>query len=297
MRRRGRARPRPSPRCRPRSRRRAGSSAARAGSAARRRRRGRASRRHRRRSRPGSASAKVAPPPSVARPRDGRRSPRRSRVRSRGRARSRRLPAAPRSNGSKIALALGLGDALGRGRRTRKTTSSPSAATRDLDRLAARRELERVLEQVDEHALDLGGVDARPAAPRPAATTATRARRPELLERARPTSMSTVHSSGCGSAAPTSRRERSSRFATTRSSRRVSIADRLDQRRALLRVEPVPDREPSLAARIAVSGERRSWLTARRTAVLIASLRRTARSAAPTSARGELRDATTAVTR
>ena len=79
-----------------------------------------------------------------------------------------------------------------------------------------------------------------------------------------PTSSSTCHSSRCGSAAPASSRERSSSCSTTRS-RRVASARIVSARPSRSSAASV---RPGLAsasaeARIAVSGERRSWDTER----------------------------------
>src|SRR5437764_796393 len=92
-----------------------------------------------------------------------------------------------------------------------------------------------------------------------------------------PTSSSTDHNSRCVSTAPASSRDTSSRFATTRSSRAAS------SRMAATSESwsPSSSSTSSLAsasalATIAVRGERRSCETARKSAVLITSLRRSA---------------------
>ena len=80
--------------------------------------------------------------------------------------------------------------------------------------------------------------------------------------------------SGVGSARAASRRERSSRLSMRRDSRALSWRSPASSRRSPSSM--VGDRSGPTAARIAVSGERRSWLTARSSAVLTTSLRRRA---------------------
>ena len=84
------------------------------------------------------------------------------------------------------------------------------------------REREGVLEQVHEHVLDLRAVDLD-RGKSGASETFTRSPSSAELASAWPTRSSTVQSSGFGVGAPTSRRERSRRFATSRSRRRVSV--------------------------------------------------------------------------
>ena len=136
----------------------------------------------------------------------------------------------------------------------------------------------------------------------PASRTRTRSASGPRVSSARETSSSTAHSSGRGCAAPASSRERSSRFATRRSRRAVSsrIVSSSAARSSSSRSSDELSRPPE-AARIAVRGERRSWLTAWRTAVLTASLRRRASASAAAIARRRATAAssltTTAVTR
>ena len=86
-------------------------------------------------------------------------------------------------------------------------------------------------------------------------------------------SSSIATSSARGRAAPASSREKSRRLETSRSRRRVSTRSVSSwRRRSSSESRSDADARLSAATRIAVSGERRSWLTARRIAVLTASL-------------------------
>ena len=98
--------------------------------------------------------------------------------------------------------------------------------------------------------------------------------RPRSSIAARTTS-STEHHSRWGSAASASRRERSSRSSISRDRRCASTptASASSPRSASVRLG---ERKASALVRIAVSGERRSCETLRRSAVLITSLRRSA---------------------
>ena len=140
----------PSSRSRRRSRRRGASSGAPAGSAARRRRRGCAALTHdgtRERREEGAA----LPPGSAS---GCARSPGRTPARSPGPSPVPRL-AARRVEGLEDPLELAL---VSRGRGPRHARRVPFSPSAELDR-SGRRELEGVVEQVDEHALDLGAVD------------------------------------------------------------------------------------------------------------------------------------------
>ena len=135
---------------------------------------------------------------------------------------------------------------------------------------AAGREFERVLEQVDEHALDLRRVDLDErqvgrAARRPPA----RARRGRRAPGRRSRRAARRPAPG-PERRPTARRERSSRLPTTRSRRSASariVSSRSS--RSSARARAPGSSRLSTATRIAVSGERRSWLTERRSAVFI----------------------------
>ena len=117
--------------------------------------------------------------------RRGRRSPRRSRARSRARGPAPRRVAAARAALERLEDPLALV-----GRHARAVVDHAHERLRrrrgDLDahRLARRRVLERVLEQVDEHALDLVGVDADGRRLVGQRTSTRRAVRAELVERA-----------------------------------------------------------------------------------------------------------------
>ena len=102
--------------------------------------------------------------------------------------------------------------------------------------------------------------------------TATRSDSRPTMSSERTTRSSSVQGAASGRAPPASSSDRSSRFPTSRSRRFVSI--RIDSRSSSRSVFVNSSVwRLSAAARIAVSGERRSWLTERRTAVLAASLR------------------------
>ena len=89
------------------------------------------------------------------------------------------------------------------------------------------------------------------------------------------TSSSTEHQSACGSTAPAWSLERSSRLSTSRDKRALSSAI-TDVSSARDSGESVSEPSPAAAVVIAVSGERRSWDTERRTAVLTTFERRSA---------------------
>ena len=278
-----RARPRPSRPCRPRSRRRAGSSAARAGSAARRRRRARAGRSrsdpHLGADRGQRRATNVAPWP--ARDSTATRPPFAS-AKPRAIASPRPAPAAPplrvpRWNGSKIS-SRSSGGTPGPWSMTRTTASDGVAATLHAHRLAGRRVLQRVLDQVHEHAPDLARVDAHrrrvvgqrdldAAAPRRRARRARRRRGRRAAQ-----------SSCSGGAAPACSRERSSRFPTRWSSRSdaARIVSSSSARSAASIARSCRASAPA-EVEIAISGVRRSWLTAREQR----GLHRVARGAAP----------------
>ncbi len=140
-----------------------------------------------------------------------------------------------------------------------------------------RRVLERVLHQVHEHALDLVGVDpdrgrlVRAERPRRVFPRRRARRAPGRRGRRRSTHP------GRAAAAPACSRERSSRFPTSRLSRSASARIVPESWLRSSRPSSRSSRASALAeVRIAISGVRRSWLTARRTAVFIASLRRSA---------------------
>ena len=165
----------------------------------------------------------------------------------------------------------------GRGRSTRIDTSGRGRGDLDAHRLVARRVLERVLDQVHERPLDLLCVHLRPPAARRAARPRrgrrrNRARRAPRRRGRRPRS-----ARARGSAAPAWSRERSSRFAdelvepveaarivASSSARSAASIARSGRASAPAEVE------------IAINGVRRSWLTERSSAVLIASARRSA---------------------
>ena len=93
----------------------------------------------------------------------------------------------------------------------------------ELDAIGGRRVLERVLQEVDEDALDVGSVDLRRRQIRRRADTDTRSASAPTCSSALPTSVSAVQSSGRRRAGPASSRERSRRFSTSRSSRTTSL--------------------------------------------------------------------------
>ena len=133
--------------------------------------------------------------------------------------------------------------------------------------------LTRVVEHVGERALELRRVGAyqRQVGVERSSTCSRESRGlhrsvDDLLDRAPPRR---------GSAAPASRRERSSRLSTIRASR---APPRRSRRRAGAgrSAVRVSDWTASPAVTIAVSGERRSWETARSSAVFTSSLRRSA---------------------
>ena len=189
--------------------------------------------------RPAGPARTRRPGPRATRPRPGRRWPRRTRARSRGRGRRPERGRAPaRWNGSKM--------------RSSSSSSRPgpwsvtrTIASRRLPRRArspasGRRELERVLDQVGEHPLDLERRRRDERARRPAATP-RRARAPASSSSACATSSSSGQSSRAGAAAPAWSRERSSRFGDqavepVRPRARSSRAARRDRPRSRLSV-------------------------------------------------------------
>ena len=203
----------------------------------------------------GKASMKRAPLPAARSARAGRRSPRRSRGRSRARVRC-RAPAGPglASNGSKIRL-VSPRDARPASRTS--SSASPPACARRRPTVA---DAQRVLDQVDQHAFDLGSVDpdrgilgeldAIPRGPRLDRS------RDDLGERAAPP---------LGSSTPASSRERSSRFPTIRSSLIVSASTVSSWRRRSSRVE-VNLRGRETLRRDADRGQRRAQVVAHRIA-------------------------------
>ena len=209
------------------------------------------------------------PGPAATRPRRGRRSPRRSRARSRARGRRRgRAVRAPRWNGSKIRSQLRPRARPGPwsiDAHEHLLPASPSTCTRTGS--ARRRELERVLEQVHEHALDLLRVDAhrrrvvgqrrprrarrrrrarraparrgrRPARPRARAAP----RRPASRERS--SRLPTRRSRRSASARIVSSSSRGRRRSSSRSSRASALAEVEDrhQRRAQVVADRAQDR-------------------------------------------------------
>ena len=153
--------------CRPRSPRRASSSSARAGSAARRRRPGPAAAHAepdpapapRHDSHDAAAPARTSRPgPAATRPRRGHRSPPRSRWRSRARGR-RPSSALAGTRVERLEDPLELPGADPGPWSTTRRSPPPRRRDSHMDRVVRRGELERVLEQVDEHPLDLRGVD------------------------------------------------------------------------------------------------------------------------------------------
>ena len=141
------------------------------------------------------------------------------------------LGARPCSKGSKIRSSS---PSLRPGpRSTTRTTTSPfELFARELDR-SVRRELQRVVDQVHEHELDLGAVDLDRVElggerDRHALGAALRARTAPGRR-----GVSIVQSSGFGSAAPSSSRERSSRLATRPVEPLRLHVDRREQARAV----------------------------------------------------------------
>ena len=266
-----RALPRPSPPSRPRSRRRGGSSAAPAGSAARRRRRGRA-----------AAHASTRDRPLDAR---GTRGRRRSRSRDSARRGAPRSPGeaardcepepcsaarlGPRQNGSKIASTV--------------VVREPGAVVDDPDDYRAARDAEadrrpasdrrgqpeRVLEHVRERRARSAPRRPGPAAARPRAhrdrCRVGRAARAPAATSCRPSSSSALRSARAASSRDRSRRLPDEPVQPPVSSRIVSSSSARSRASSSAR-----SRAPPLAARIAVSGERRSWLPACRIAVFSA---------------------------
>ena len=205
---------------------------------------------------------------SVRRPgrpasRDGRRSLRRSHARSRGRFPSpvrRPRRASPRRNGWKTE-SRSAGESPGRGRRRGSAARSTVLGAHD-DRRAGRRELERVSIRFAS-ARSICAASTRTGGASAESSTITRSAPSRTPSSACPTSSSTGHRPRCGSAAPASIRERSSRSATTRSRRWASLADAPGERAAVVVVEGRARRwrGAPAEARIAVSGERRSCET------------------------------------
>ena len=283
-----RARSRPAS---PRSRRRAAPPAAPAGSAARRRRRARAAASRRRRpasaarrrlgtqrqldderralpgqrldaqTRPPLASTK---PRAIARPRPEPRWPAPARCR-RGRTARRRARAAPAGCPGP--------------RSTTRTTTPRARRAGAHGRRARRRSGARVLEQVREARARAGrrrrarSGRSRSIETLNASGAARRARRPpprdDLVDRA-------PLRARLGARRPRGARGRAA-CRSSRARRRASLAITAGQLAPLLVVERRRPRAPRRRPTIAVSGERRSWETARSSAVLTTSLRRSAR--------------------
>ena len=176
----------------------------------------------------------------------------------------------PRWNGSKMRLELRRGDA-------------PSAVDHPDDHLARgvgdmdghslvlRRVLDGVLHEVDERTLDLVEVGAHRRRLVGKRDVDPRSGIPELPKRVPDEILDRAHL-GLGRAAPAWSRDRSSRLATRPSSRAASaemVAS--SSRRSSGSSSRSSRARADAAVRIAMSGERRSWLTARRSAVFIAS--------------------------
>ena len=250
---------------RPRIRRRGGSSRAHAGSAARRRRRGRAalftapctgSEQHEARALagripPAAASVRLCEAPCDREPE-------------------------PAARGSAAALLERLEDSLAallrraraRGRRRGRALDLASCSPSSTG--SAGRELQGVVEQVHEHALDLRAVDLDRLEVRPAARPRRAPpRRRALRAPCRPTSRPSTARVRRGRPTLEAREVEEVRDQTIQAPR-LGV-DRVEQ---AARSSSLSSRSelssPSVAARIAVSGERRSWLTARRIAVLTA---------------------------
>ena len=275
---RGRAPPRPCRRSRRRSRRRAGSSAARAGSAARRRRRGRAAAHARTAAGAPRAAARGrgGRPRGRPAPRAGRRSPRRSRARSTRPRPEPTWPALPRRNGWKSASRSSAGRPGPRSTTWRRSSVAPDSARTTTPR-ARRRVVERVVDQVREHPLDLRGVDLDRRRLRPDLEPHAGGIRAEpgerLARRARPRATAR--------GAARRRRPRAARGRAAARRRGRAARPRRGSSRRARAGRRASSESPGLAsasadARIAVSGERRSCETARSSAVLRASLRRSA---------------------
>ena len=115
----------------------------------------------------------------------------------------------PRSNASKI-RSRSVSATPGPRSRTRTMARPEAAAARHFDRIG-RGELQGVLDQIDEHTLDLCCVDAKRRQFGGSVTSNTIGVRAELSS-VRANSVSIVHSSGLRKAGPASRRERSRRF-------------------------------------------------------------------------------------
>ena len=214
----------------------------------------------------GKPSTNVAPPAGAARPRPGRRSPR---AKPRAIARPSPLPARARRRARTARRsARGPRGDTGAVVATRSRTS-PLGRGRHVDGVGRRRELERVLEQVDERALDLRRVDAdrRQVAGSDESTRSAPAR---ALERPRDAAVDGPELRLRRRRRPRAGRGRAGSRRAARGARLVRIVS-TSPSRSDASGEGAAARL-SLAARIAVSGERRSWLTACRIAVLTASL-------------------------
>ena len=213
--------------------------------------------------RPGSDSTQSRPPFRLANPR----------AIARPRPEPRSPAPVPRQNGSKIDSRSSASDARARGRRREIDHLAVRDRGAHLDGVGGRGVAERVLDQVDEHTLDLRRVDAHRGAlvgqrrddavavgaDRLQRTPDELVHRPELDDRAR----------GAGLEPREVEQVRDQpveppRLGADRREQLVAIA----RRRALAGSASI-----SLAVAIAVSGERRSWLTDRSTAVFVASLR------------------------
>ena len=272
--------PRPSPHARPRSRRRAGWWSARAGSAARRRPPGSGRPRSLRRlvrRREGQREAR-RPGRGATPPTGGRRLPRRTRGRSQGRGRCRSDPApALRGRTARRRARARSPAARAPGRSRARSPPCGCAFTRTVTGLSGGRELERVVDQVAQDLAHLDGVDqhGRQCRPGRRRSPGRCSFRPRPASRRRGRRPSTPPA--WARARPACSRDRASRLSTTRSSRRTStLIVSSSSRRSSSVSTSVSSSSPSLAARMAVSGERRSWLTARSTAVFMVSERRSA---------------------
>ncbi len=229
--------------------------------------------------RPAPAAARrrtSCPGQGGTRPRCGRRWPPRSRARSPGRGPSPSAPSreSPRWKGSKTRSSCSDG-IPGRGPRPGPRQAAAHLPRPHRHRLAARVAV-RVLDHVEEGALELGGVgpDQRHVAvdPEPEAVLAAR-----LDDGGCATSSSIEHQSRRGAAEPASSRERSIRFSTSRVSRCPSSVT-ASASTARSSSPSAGEASASPAATIAVRGVRRSWETERSSAVFSSSLRRSARA-------------------
>ena len=144
----------------------------------------------------------------------------------------------PRWNGSKT-TSRSSAETPGPSSRTWTSSSSPSALDVQADRRVGRRELQRVVEQVDEHALDLDRRRRAPAARRRRARSTTRSpREPELLERARDEIVDRPELGPRRRRRRSASRERSSRLPTSRFRRSASTRIVVDESSWSACVEP-----------------------------------------------------------